>query len=92
VTAAVAFVTFQGLQCPPTECAPDPRGAAVFRDVDDASRASTAQSVALSTFYVGLGVAALGIVEALVSRPSAAPTVADGASLRVGPSGVAVTF
>jgi hypothetical protein len=99
VTAAVAFVTFQGLQCPPTECAPDPRGAAVFRDVDDASRASTAQSVALGTFYGGLGVVALGIIDALVFRSSAASVAAApdaradaAAALRVTPSGFAVSF
>jgi hypothetical protein len=91
VTAAAAFVTFQGLQCPPTECAPDPRGAAVFRNVEEASRASTAQSVALATFYAGLGVAVFGIVDALVSRPTASPArVAP--TVRVGPSGLAVSF
>lgn len=91
VTAAAAFVTFQGLQCPPTECAPDPRGAAVFRDVEDASRASTAQSIALATFYAGLGVAALGIVDALVSRPTG-PAASGASTVRVAPTGLAVSF
>jgi hypothetical protein len=67
-TAIATFVMFNGLKLPSS----DPRcmqDSACFKNSDDASTASTLQTVYLTTFWIGLGVAAIGIAEALISYP-----------------------
>jgi hypothetical protein len=73
-TAITTYLMFNGLKVPddqrPASCNMD---AACFRNQDDADKASTLQTIYLVTFWTGLVVTALGIVEALVSYPGDPP-------------------
>jgi hypothetical protein len=64
-TALTTFLMFNSLQVT------DLGNGQVQVRPEDKDRAATLQTISLSTFYAGLGVAALGIVEALVSYPGA---------------------
>jgi tetratricopeptide (TPR) repeat protein len=76
-TAGATWAMFQGLKVG------DQGGRAVFADQDDANRASTLQSIYLTTFYAGLAVVAIGIVEAVLSHPG---TLDLGVPARVAPA------
>lgn len=74
-TALATFVMFNSLKIGEGRS-----GEAIFASEEDADQARTLQSVYLATFYVGLGVLALGVVEALVSYPGDATTVSGAGS------------
>lgn len=63
-TSLATGLMFQGI--PKTT---GPRGEAIFGSQDDADRAATLQSIWIATLWSGVGVMALGIVEALISYP-----------------------
>ncbi len=73
-TAVTTYLLFNGLKVPddqrPPSCNPD---SACFKNQDDANLASTYQTIYLVTFWTGIAVTAIGIVEALVSYPGDAP-------------------
>jgi hypothetical protein len=92
-TAIATFAMFEGLKLPDDRCPAE--GACVAPE--DRDRASTLQTVYLVTFWSGIAVTALGIVEALISYPGdweAPATAAHNASsmLSFGPSSVTVRF
>jgi hypothetical protein len=62
-TAITTFVMFRGLG------ETNASGAFEVTDAADQSRAESLQSVFLATLYAGVGIAAIGIVEAVVSYP-----------------------
>lgn len=62
-TALVTYGMFQGLG------ETNPSGAFEVTDPNDQSKAEGLQSVFLATLYAGIGIAAVGIVEAIVSYP-----------------------
>lgn len=64
-TALATFFMFQDVVAGHEK----PDGTIEFTDRADADHAQALQTVYLTTFYVGLGVVALGIIEALVSYP-----------------------
>jgi hypothetical protein len=79
-TAITTYFLFNGLKVPddqrPASCNPD---SACFKNQDDASLASTYQTIYLVTFWTGIAVTVIGIVEALVSYPGDAPLDSTGA-------------
>lgn len=68
--AAGALAAFNGLKLDPSQCMGRP-GACFAPEERD--RASGLQSAYLGLFWSGVGVAAIGVIEALISYPSAAP-------------------
>ncbi|MCK6544338.1 hypothetical protein L6R52_00565 [Myxococcota bacterium] len=82
-TAALTYVMFEGLKRPD----------GLFEEADQ-SRAESLQTVYLTTFWAGIGLTAIGIVEALISYPgdNVAPASAGRATVSVGPTGLAIGF
>ncbi|MCB9650071.1 MAG: tetratricopeptide repeat protein [Deltaproteobacteria bacterium] len=77
-TAVVTFAMFESLKV--EEVTPDGRVLQVYFRPEDVDRANTLQNVYLATFWSGVAVMALGIVEALISYPGddVAPSVTVG--------------
>jgi hypothetical protein len=79
-TSLTTFLMFNGLKLPddqrPPSCSPD---SACFKNQDDANTASTLQTIQLVTFWTGIAVTAIGIIEALVSYPGEMPLDAQSA-------------
>jgi hypothetical protein len=67
-TALTTFLMLDGLKLDNAACP----ASGLCVAPEDTGRADTLQTVALATFWTGVGVAAIGVVEALISYPGAA--------------------
>lgn len=68
-TAAISYAMLGGLKLDNSLCPPS--GLCVAED--DRGKASTLQTLYLTTFWSGVGLAAIGVIEALISYPGDAP-------------------
>jgi hypothetical protein len=80
-TAIATFVMFNSLKLPEGDprCTSD---SACFKNQDDAKSARTLQTIYIATFWSGIALTVLGIVEALISHPG--DYVPDGADTGTG--------
>lgn len=95
-TSIATLVMFEGLKLPAGQggCAANQ---ACFAP-EDRDSADTLQSVYLATFWTGIAVTALGIVEALISYPgdhhlvNAAPAARGAGAIAASPGGLSIVF